>query len=233
MSEQRRPTTEIDCIECNRATTHEILYTENVGGYVEDSGIHWGADYHTVQCCGCKTISFAARSWNSEDTDPEGQPIHRMVLYPSRTIRKPMENYYYLPNKVRGVYQETLTALSNAAPILAAIGIRAVVEAVCKDKGCSGHDLEKNIDLLVKKGHLASDQADFLHLQRFMGNAAAHEIVPPEQTELRAALDIAENLLTNLYVLPLLAQEMKRSQTQLTARNARLRKSTLSAEKEG
>ena len=75
---------------------------------------------------------------------------------------------------------------------------------------CTANNLENNIDLLVQKGHLAADQADFLHLQRFMGNAAAHEIAPPEQTELRAALDIAENLLTNLYVLPTLAKKMKK-----------------------
>jgi hypothetical protein len=137
-----------------------------------------------------------------------------------------MESHYFLPNKVRVVYEETLKALSNKAPILAAIGIRAVVEAVCKDKGCTERNLEKNIELLVKKGHLASDQADFLHLQRFMGNAAAHEIEPPEQDELTAALDIAENLLANLYVLPELAEKMKKSKAQLAARKVRTAKLT-------
>ena len=228
MSDQRTSTTLIDCTECNRATNHDVLHSKKVADHDKESGIHRGGEYRTVQCCGCGTVSFTASSWNSEDTDPDGDPISSIILYPSRTIRKPMESHYYLPDKVRGVYEETLTALSNRAPILAAIGIRAVVEAVCKDKGCMEHNLEKNIDLLVKKGHLAADQADFLHLQRFMGNNAAHEIAPPEQSELRAALDIAENLLTNLYVLPTLAQKMKKSQTQLAARNTRLGKSTLS-----
>jgi len=227
MSAERGPIL-LDCTKCKQSTNHDILHAENVSNYDEDSGIHWGAEYQMIQCRGCETISFAEHSWNSEDEDPEGQPIHSLVLYPSRTIRKPIESYYYLPDKVRKVYQETLTALSNKAPILAAIGIRAVVEAVCKDKGCTGHNLEDNIDLLVQKGHLADDQADFLHLQRFMGNTAAHEIAPPEQTELTAALDIAENLLTNLYVLPRIAEDMKKSQTQLAARNARLGKSPIS-----
>lgn len=222
---EKRGSTLVDCTVCKRATKHDILHAENISNYDEDSGVHWAAEYQMIQCRGCETISFAEHSWNSEDTDHEGQSIRREVLYPSRTIRKPIESYYYLPDKVRKVYQETLTALSNRAPILAAIGIRAVVEAVCKDKGCTRRDLEKNIDLLVEKGHLAADQADFLHLQRFMGNAAAHEIAPPEQTELSAALDIAENLLTNLYVLPTLAEKMESSQTQLAARNARLGKS--------
>jgi hypothetical protein len=214
----------VDCIECKRATNHDVVYTKTVGGNDEDSGIHWESEYQTLQCRGCGTISFAEESWNSEDTDDEGELHVTKILYPSRTIRKPIENYYYLPDVVRRVYQETLTALSNKAPILAAIGIRAVVEAVCKDKVCTGRNLESSIDLLVKKGHLAADQADFLHLQRFMGNAAAHEITPPEQSELNAALDIAENLLITLYVLPALAQTMTKSQKELAARKTRLGK---------
>jgi uncharacterized protein DUF4145 len=88
-------------------------------------------------------------------------------------------------------------------------------------QGCTTENLERSIDRLVEKGHLVSVQADFLHLQRFMGNAAAHEIAAPEKAGLGAALDIAEHLLINLYVLPVLAQKMERSQTQLAARNTR------------
>jgi len=213
----------LDCTECNRTTSHDILHTEESGGFSEESGIHWGSSYHTVRCRGCESISFVEVSWDSEDLDEEGQPLQRTVLYPSRGVRKPIEHYYYLPDKVRAVYKETLTALSNKAPILAAIGIRAVVEAICADKGSATGNLERKIDLLVQNGHLASSQAHFLHLQRFMGNAAAHEIEAPDRAELDAALDIAENLLKTLYVLPMLAQDMKKSQTQLLkVRNARL-----------
>lgn len=221
-AKQKLLTRKIVCMECNRQTSHDILHTEEFSDFSEDSGIHWGASYHTVRCRGCDTISFAEVSWNSEDEDDEGQPIRTTTLYPSRAVRKPIEGFYYLPNKVRSVYKETLAALSNKAPILAAIGIRAVVEAVCADKDSSKVNLEKKIDLLVKKGHLASSQADFLHLQRFMGNSAAHEIEAPDREELDAALDIAESLLKTLYVLPMLAQDMKKSQTQLKARNVRL-----------
>ena len=221
MSEQDKGIVQIDCTECKRTTSHDVIHSKHVGGNDDDSGIHWGSEYQTVQCRGCATVSFAVHSWNSEDTDEEGQLLTSLILYPSRTIRKPIENYYYLPNKVRSVYEETLNALSNKAPILAAIGIRAVVEAVCIDKDCATENLEKSIDRLVEKGHLVSVQADFLHLQRFMGNAAAHEIAAPEKAELGAALDIAEHLLINLYVLPVLAQKMEKSQTQLAARNTR------------
>jgi hypothetical protein len=221
----------IDCTECRRPTNHDLLHSKGNRWDDEDSGICGGEVYRTLECRGCGTISLAVDCWNSEDTDRDGDPISTQILYPSRTVRKPMESHYFLPNKVRVVYEETLKALSNKAPILAAIGIRAVVEAVCKDKGCAERNLEKNIELLVKKGHLASDQADFLHLQRFMGNVAAHEIEPPEQNELTAALDIAENLLANLYVLPELAEKMQKSKAQLAARKVRTAKLTSTTKK--
>jgi hypothetical protein len=211
-----------DCTECNRPTSHDILHTEEVSDYNEDIGEHWGASYHIVRCRGCDATSFAEVSWNSEEVDPEGQPIFKTNLYPSRGVRKPIEGVYHLPKKAYLVYMETLAALSNKAPILAAIGVRAVVEAICADKNATDGNLERKIDQLVQDGHLASSQAEFLHLQRFMGNAAAHEIEPPDRTEFEAAVDIVESLLKTLYILPMLAQDMRKSQTQLRARNARL-----------
>ena len=212
----------VDCTLCNRTTNHDVLFTEETGGFSEEAGIHWGDAHHMIRCRGCGTVSFAVVSWDSEDLDNEGQPFVKMALYPSRGVRKPIDDDFHLPFKVRGVYLETLTALSNKAPILAAIGIRAVVEAICADKESDGDNLENKIDDLVAKGYLAAEQANFLHLQRFMGNTAAHEIEAPERRELSAAVDIVENMLKTLYVLPELAKKMRKSQKKLEARNARL-----------
>lgn len=224
MGEKSESVIMIDCVGCSRQTKHDVLHRKHVRWDDKESGICGGDEYLTLECRGCGDISLAIDTWNSEDTDEDWQPISTRTLYPSRPVRKPIAAYLYLPSKVLNVYQETLKAIGSKAPILAAIGIRAVVEAVCKDKNCPERNLEKNIDFLVKKGHLAPDQADFLHLQRFMGNTAAHEIEPPEASELTAALDIAENLLTTLYVLPELAGEMKKSQEQLAARKERASK---------
>ena len=211
-----------ECVDCNRPTSHDILHTEEAGGFDEGSDIHWGREYHTVRCRGCEAISFVKVSWDSENTDGDGQPILVIVLYPNRGARKPIDDWYYFPGKVGAIYKETLAALSNKAPILGAIGIRAIVEAICEDKGCVAGSLESKIDLLVSNGYLSAPQAQFLHLQRFMGNAAAHEIKAPDRAELGAALDIAENLLRTLYILPVIAENMTNSQRQLRARNTRL-----------
>ena len=59
-------------------------------------------------------------------------------------------------------------------------------------------------------GLLSKKQAEFLHNHRFMGNEAAHEMVAPKPEHLVAALDIAETLLKTIYVLPKMADKIKK-----------------------
>jgi hypothetical protein len=114
------------------------------------------------------------------------------------------------------MYRETIAAINSSARLLAAIGIRAIVEGICEDKHCRvERNLEKSIDLLVEKGVLARHHADFLHLQRFLGNLSAHELTAPSEEELTAAIDIVENVLMSLYVSPETAKNMERSRAEL------------------
>jgi len=62
------------------------------------------------------------------------------------------------------------------------------VEAICIDRKVSGQDLQKKIDDLVAKGLLAKPQADLLHEERYIGNAALHEILPPAKQEIENGL---------------------------------------------
>jgi hypothetical protein len=212
------------CLVCKRLTEHDILHDTTRRQDIEEAGIISWDNYEVIQCRGCKDISFTHVSTNTEETDEHGQLVPTTRLYPSRETREPINDYYYFPAKVLRVYKETLTAISNRAKILAAVGLRAVVEGICEDKKCKGGNLETKINELVRQGALSNDQADFLHLQRFMRNDAAHEIEPPATSELEAALSIVENLLTTLYVLPETAAMMKRSGRHLKKMKARLAK---------
>jgi hypothetical protein len=111
-----------------------------------------------------------------------------------------------LPKGVARVYEETLLAFDTQTPILTAIGIRALVEAICKQCKAAGGNLEKKIDALVVQGVLTKEGAQILHRVRFMGNAAAHETKPPARQSLAVALDVVEHTLKAVYVLPKLAK---------------------------
>ncbi len=92
--------------------------------------------------------------------------------------------------------------MNNEQPVLAGIGIRALVERICKDKQAPGGNLVEKINDLVKLGVLTQDGATILHKIRTLGNDAAHEVKPHKPEQLRLALDVCEHLLQGVYLLP-------------------------------
>jgi hypothetical protein len=130
-----------------------------------------------------------------------------VALYPVRTNgREPLA--HLLPMKVQRIYTESLRALNNEQPVLAGIGIRALVETICKDKAASGNNLEQRINALVMLGVLTPHGRDILHKIRTLGNQAAHEVKPHRPEQLELAIDVCEHILQGVYVYPHQAQAM-------------------------
>lgn len=199
------------CRTCRHATNHEILYSNDTHEISEDGDIQVWRKEQVLKCCGCDDVSFRKESQCTEDIDYEtGGLFVTEYLYPSRTEgREPMDGYEHFPAKTRRIYKETLKALNQSAFILSAIGLRAIIESICVEQKTVAKNLLKGIDELAASGLLSLKQAAFLHAHRFMGNAAAHEMVAPNATELVAALDIAETLLKTIYILPEVADSIK------------------------
>jgi len=200
------------CIECKKTTNHTILGEYKTSGEEYGGDIQWWQSYEIIQCLGCDDISFRKVFACTEDFDPEtGQLEENISLYPDRTSgRSPMSGYEEFPIKTRRIYMETIKALNVATPLLAAIGLRALIESICLAQKTKSKNLAKEIDELAQMGLLSKKQADFFHNHRFMGNEAAHEMVAPKPEHLIAALDIAETLLKTIYILPGIADEIKK-----------------------
>jgi hypothetical protein len=161
---------------------------------------HEDYEYQIIRCKGCETYSFRETS-ESPQLTPEEAVVR---LWPPRDTKKTRANmgrWTSLPVKLRSVYLETNRAITSAQPLLAAVGIRAIVEAVCTHKRANGHNLLKRIDDLVTKGILTKREAAVLHKTRFLGNKAAHEAKPASPEALENAMKIAEHMLTSVYLL--------------------------------
>jgi hypothetical protein len=203
---------ELPCQKCDVETYHKVvksIYRRSD----TDWGIYWN-DHQIVMCLGCRNLSFR-KNWGSDDIidqDENGDFVYdeNEELFPNRVPgRKEIKHFYELPTQVRKVYQETHRAISSNQPILAGIGIRAIVETVCTEKKAKGYTLEERIDALVKLGVLTKDGASILHQTRFYGNNAAHDAIVISPEKLGILMDIAENLLKNVYVLPNQALKLK------------------------
>jgi hypothetical protein len=201
---------DLPCQKCTGKTTHRALATVDVRGSEGDHNysFDWAEDHQIVQCLGCKSISFRVASSNSEDFSPISDTEYEYdvteKLYPPRIegFKGLGNDSVYLPATIKRIYDETLTALSVQSPILAAIGLRALVEAVCREKAASGRDLFAKLDNLVEQRVLTPAGASILHKIRTLGNAAAHEAKPHNDRQLALAMDIVAHMLKDVYVLP-------------------------------
>lgn len=202
----------IPCIKCSGKTAHEVVASVDQSGFVEDYDIHWERKHQIVRCKGCKTLSFRSEASNSDDYIQVGEDKWELdineKLYPSRIegLKDLGNDVVYLPPDLRRVYAETTQALNNDSPVLAGIGLRALVETVCKEKNAKGKDLYDKINDLASNHVLTPSGADILHKVRTLGNKAAHEVKPHTPRQLSLAMSVVEHMLKDVYILPKLVE---------------------------
>lgn len=200
------------CQNCDRQTYHAVLTQ------VSEWNEQVVEEHETIQCKGCKRISFRHNWFDIDEREYDYEtgdesPVYHVTLYPPRLAgRKPMRDANFVPSKVRAIYKEAHSAACQDLRILAGIGIRAIVEAVCDEKGAKQKTLEKSIDALVPMGVLTPDAAEVLHCTRLVGNEAAHEVSAIDDKTMNAAMDIAEHMLATVYTIPEKAQHLPRRQ---------------------
>lgn len=205
-----KPNIDSSCRVCKRSTKHAIFSGAQLSGS-EPMGygdyFQWHNEYQIIQCLGCETVAFRQTHENSEDYYPVGPGDYEHAvsvdIFPNpEEGRNPIEDDFILPTNLDRIYTETIKSINNGQSVLTGIGIRAIVETVCKDKQASGKDLYQKINDLVTQGVLTKDGADILHKLRTLGNEAAHEVKPHDKVQLGLALDVIDHLLQGVYILP-------------------------------
>ena len=195
----------IPCSKCSNNTSHQVLLS--VDETCDNPGYSWSESFQIIECKGCDTLSFRNTSSNSDDMEYIGDGdvdyIKYESIYPSRIAgRNIISETYYIPTEVRRIYQETIKALNNECPVLAGIGLRALIESVCKEKNANGNNLYEKIDDLVANNILTPTGSVILHKIRNLGNASAHEVRPHSPEQLFLAMDVIQHLLQDVYILP-------------------------------
>src|SRR6266498_2925810 len=137
----------LPCGKCSGQTCHKVIVSIDVDGEDPSGTYYYTETYQIVQCQGCRLYSFRKNQTNSEDSiedefTSETLYLDHEELFPSRVAgRNKLGQARFLPHKVAQVYNETHAALCSKQPILAGIGIRALIETVCKEKSAKGKGL--------------------------------------------------------------------------------------------
>ena len=191
---------QVICPTCKRATNHKVLKSVTHDWSTDDNDIQGTIDYLIIQCQGCETVSYCSKSTNSEDFDHEtGEFEITRKQYPLVNINHTrIDLPWSTPKDIRTVYEETSNALSTGLTTLGAVGIRLIVELLCKAEGAIGDNLESKIESL-RDQHLVSPQvADTIHGIRFFGNEVVHGS-SAKYHELRTAWEVINVMLSYVY----------------------------------
>ena len=162
--------------------------------------------YRLWICAGCERGTLEEYYIFDVTYEEDGTMMER-DYFPERTrLHFKKKDFKQLPPKLDRIYREILHSFNYDLVILCAVGIRALLEGICADKGITGKRLETKIDNLV--AILPQNIVTHLHNIRFIGNDAAHELATPTLEELRIAIEICEDLLSYLYELDYKASKL-------------------------
>lgn len=154
--------------------------------------------------CGGKSFRYEFVDFESAYPLADGQweVPEEIKTYPKYLDgHKELYGLHHVPEIVQSIYRESLTAIREEAGVLAGLGLRGTVEAICSEQQITGKTLEQRISKLATQGLISLRDAKRLHAIRFLGNDAAHEIKPATSNQIRIALRIIEHLISTLYVL--------------------------------
>jgi hypothetical protein len=186
------------CNTCKIETRHTAIHVHETSFGLDGWYRQWDT-WSIWQCLGCEAVHFKMTTSNSEDYDADGTFAVTTRYFPSPQEAS-LKEYEDIPYIRREIYQEVIEAFNTNNRILCSVGLRALLEGICKDqlpnqKG----SLQDLIEAL--KQMIPSKIVDNLHSVRFLGNGAVHELSMPRKSELALAIEVVEDILNILYSL--------------------------------
>ena len=207
---------QIYCNTCKVETYHELKAIHNRSNelvHSKDEGDEYTGfedmwEFRFWTCRGCDTATLEVAYTNTGQVDLKARHnIWESTFYPERERRhRPSKKFRQLNEKLNRIYREMIESFNKDLRILCAIGLRALLEGICADKGVTGGDLKRKINGLTV--YIPSNIVSSLHGFRFMGNDAAHELQAPSRAELALAIEVMEDLLNFLYELDYKARKL-------------------------
>lgn len=161
----------------------------------ELSGSFLYKEWNLYRCPVCMEVTLVHVWW--DEFGDEWYLVDEMILYPAISI-----NNKPIPENTRKRY-EALLKVKNVDREQCIMGIRRVMESICKDKDAKGKDLKEKIIDLSNKGILPPKLGDMGHLLRVLGNSAAHaDDVEFTDNIVNKAIDFISVILDYVYVIP-------------------------------
>lgn len=226
--------TKVYCDRCKRRTNHGILkHHREEENHPDD--LCWQEDYYISICLGCDNVNFVSVYHDQsmviyDPYEEEYEHFEDIKVYPPEPTKDieifnvhKERSFKNLPEIIKVLYKEVVKSYNANLYLLSAIGLRMIVEGICKDLGIEdgyivdentgGKKKDKNgkeirskklvgqINGMIEKGVIVQVQSRILHQIRELGNQTAHELKKPKDRTISSGIEIIESILHIIYEL--------------------------------
>ncbi|MGA7872075.1 MAG: DUF4145 domain-containing protein [Candidatus Binatus sp.] len=188
------------CNSCLKETNHVLVAKKKSSWSDVDAGIYGEDCYQIVACCGCDTVGFR------RVTTIEGGTRETINYFPAAVSRR---KPYWLSGSLRReqkkivrLLDEIYVAVHEDLRVLAATGVRTLIDIVITEHVGDVGNFPAKLSAVEKRGFISPSNREFLEVTIDAGSASAHRGFQPSQQDLKLLLDITENLIASIYVLP-------------------------------
>jgi len=194
----------MQCGHCGNTTGFDIVGTCNYPAVKEgwlpgDTVVQW----RDLRCpvCGKANLDQTLTSYGATSMNGRAQ-LHTTspeVLYPE--AKEPLKD---LPEPVAKAYMRALK-VRNVEPNSCATQLGRTLEAVCKQEGTAGRDLQTGLNKLAEAGRIPPLLAEMAQTTREFRNLGAHEDKHEDEVsaeDVPVIFDFVDAILEYLYVAP-------------------------------
>jgi hypothetical protein len=203
----------LHCNECRQETRHQLLHKQvdefdQKLSFDDDeetfSSVSCVATLELFQCRGCGAGVLRRTSVVEQDPDTFTQQY-----FPPPVSRHPPTWLWKCPGDLNAVMKEVYRSLDGNNRRLPMMGARTLIDLLMSDKvgdiGTFGDKLKR----LEALGVISSQNRVVLAAALDVGSAAAHRGHAPGNDEVNAVMDIVENVLHAVYILPDMAKTLR------------------------
>ncbi len=195
------------CYHCGNQGLMKIehIHEDHFEDYIEDAfgnaiGLGFTENFHwtMLSCPVCKMISLV------EDYDNTACEEMTSDLYPKTKISSEG-----VPKNIQSAFEAALK-VKNIDNEICALSLRRVLEAICKDKGANGRNLDSMVQDMIARKILPEMFNDACWIIRQLGNSAAHaDDVHFSKHQVDETIGFVQNIINYLYTLPVKMKEMR------------------------
>lgn len=175
-------------------------------GEIEDVEIQEYFEWWLLSCPVCKKVSLIQKYSNECEYNPNTKKYFQEIdfLYPECNV-----NYLGVPKEIKSAFEAALK-VKNIDISICLLSLRRVLEAICKDQGAEGRNLDTMIKNMLDKGLLPNIMDDACWIIRQLGNDAAHAgEIRVYQSDVNQTIEFLKTIIHYLYTLPKQMEKLK------------------------